>query len=229
MTVFWDKMRILFGRPVFYMPVGFFASLSLLLIALYFLPARYETNDEIAIVRLSSGIGVPPQSSNRLISQTLSYLLYGSFPSIPWYGLILYSTAYLGIFLISSVVFRTSRRDYLASILTLPAFLLYFGYSLFFISFTASSLLLEFGVFLSLLERLVREKSASRFSRYNVYLLSVAFVVSYLLRWKLVLYSVAFGLPLLLFTRKHEFKWMALAFLFITGFIIGDRPYPKSY
>jgi hypothetical protein len=207
---------------------GFGIPLILLLLILLFIPVRYEMNDDLKFIEILSGKGGFPHdfSSIPYLSQILNYILYflyDWFPSIPWYGLTIYLAAYLGVSLILSVVLRNSREDFFSFFLYLPSFFIYFSYCFSVITFTSAALLLEFGVFLSLWEWVIRERLPIKQLRVYCFFLSFCFLLSFLIRWQVVLYCLLFGVPVLFFFRKQQMKSILPALIIVFVFILGDR------
>ena len=194
--------------------IGFTIPLVLFFGILFFFPARYAGNDDLTIVGILSGKdGFPPDNFVYFISAIMSnllYFLYKHFPSIPWYGLTIILISYLGVSLVLSVIIRCTIKDKISLVLAIPAFLIFFTYCSFYVTFTTATLLMEFGVLLSLLEWQVREKAPVKHARHYGLLLVFCFLLALSLRWKVVLYSLVFGLPSLLFLKKSHVKSFVL-------------------
>jgi hypothetical protein len=149
--------------------------------------------------------------------------LYKYFPSIPWYGLTIYFIAYLGVSLLVNVVIRNTVRDKFSLFLSIPAFLTFFTHCFSLIDFTTASLLMEFGVLISLLEWQISEKTPIKRSRLYGSLLTLCFLLSLVLRWQLVLFSLVFGFPSLLFLKKKQIGRLSRVIAIVLLFIVLDR------
>ncbi len=192
------------------------------------MPVRYEVNDDFEFINILSGKGgfaadfsSTTQSLSQFLSYTL-YFLYDRFPSIPWYGLTIYLSAYLGISLITSVLLRNTR-DKLSLILCIPALLVYFSHCFSVITYTSAVLLLEFGVFLSLMEWVLKIDFLFKRNRLFGFFLGACFLFSFLIRWQIVLYFMLFGVPVLFYIKKQHLKAILPVIAVLLLFILGDR------
>ena len=205
---------------------GFVLSAVLVLVIMWFMPVRYEVNDELGMIMTLSGRhGVPPDPyAPFVVSEALHYvlcLLYTHWPSIPWLGMLMCFTVYLGGSLILSLLFRS--RDGKYTLLAVPPFVMYVGVCLSVMSVTSASLLLEFAVFLYLMEWAMRKRCPVGNPRLYALFLSLCFLLSYNLRWGMVLKALCFSIPVLCFARRAHFK-KALPFAAaLTVFIVADR------
>ncbi|MBW1743518.1 MAG: hypothetical protein JRJ47_08845 [Deltaproteobacteria bacterium] len=205
---------------------GFVLCAILVLVVLWLMPVRYEVNDELGMVMTLSGLhGVSPDPhAPFVVSQALHYVLcflYTHWPSVPWLGMLTYFTVYLGGSLILSLFFR--YKDYRYTLLAIPPFVLYVGSCLSVVSVTSASLLLEFAIFLYLMEWAIHERCPVRNPKFYALFLSLCFLLSYSLRWGMVLKGVCFGIPVLFFARRAHFK-KALPFVAALAiFIAGDK------
>ncbi len=205
---------------------GFVFSAILVLVILWLLPVRYEVNDELSIIRRLSGHGGirPDPHSSFVMSQVLYfvlYFLYQHWPGVPWLGMLTYFVVYLGCSLILGLFFRS--REMIYTLLAIPPFVMYLGSCFSVTSITAASLLLEFTIFLFLMEWVIRERCPVRNTRFFALFLSFCFLLSYSLRWSMALKALCFGIPVLFFARREHFK-KALPFLVaLSVFIVGDR------
>jgi hypothetical protein len=207
---------------------GFVFSAVLLLIVLWLLPIRYEVNDEFGIIMMLSGRhGVRPDPhSCFFFSQALYYVLhvlYEHHPSFPWLGMFMYLAVYLASSLTMALIFRSDERKY--AMLALPALVLFFGYCFAFLSATATSLLLEFAVFLCLMEWTMERSCPVRHPRLYGLFLAFCFLLSYIFRWRLVLYSLFLGVPVLFFARKEQCVKAVPFFAALAIFITADRTF----
>ena len=104
--------------------------------------------------------------------------------------------------------------------LILPVILFFVGIVFSRISFTSASLLLEFGVFLSCIEWIIRDKPPLRYPRYYAAFLVICFFLSYNLRWKLTLYFLAFIVPSGFSIKKSQLRKI-VPFLMLLSLLIG--------
>lgn len=185
---------------------GFFLAAVFMLIIFCLVPVRYSANDDFALVKLlSERSGFSPDPHNPSLNFSLGRilcLLYKYGPDLPWYGLFVCTACYLGLSLLLSVLFRSTQG--LSLLLSLPFLGMVFFHMTSFVSFTAASLILELGVFLCLMEWMVRDRCPVEKPRLYGWALALAFLISYLLRWRLVLFGLAFGGPVLLFMKKQQ-------------------------
>lgn len=207
--------------------VGFAVSFFLIAAVVIFMPARYAINDDIWMINVLTGKGgFPPDTTMVFLSQTLCYILfflYRQFPDIPWYGLTIYLAAYLGISLMISLLLRNTAKDRFSLLLSMPAFLICFVYNLSIITFTSVSLLLEFSVLLSLLEWMISDRPFLKHDRVYTGFLGICFILSFLLRWNLVLYALGLCIPILFFLRKEKVRVIFPVAVIIMLFIFADR------
>jgi hypothetical protein len=206
---------------------GFVLSLLLFLVILFFLPMRYAVNDDLVIAGILSGKdGFASDSFVYFLSPTMSSflnLLYKHFPSVPWYGLTIVFVSYMGVSLIAGVIMRCGIRDRVPVIFSVPAFVSFAAYCVLYSTFTTSSLLMEFGVLLSLLEWQVRGKAPVKNTGFYCLFLAVCFLLALALRWEIVLYSLVFGFPSLLFIKKEHLKGFSLIIAVIVLSVTIDR------
>lgn len=162
------------------------------------------------------------------ITSQLLYRLYRTFPHIPWYGLLLYVTVYWGYALILSAFIR--RNSGFALLLAAPFLFIIFFHCFVFVSFTSASLLLLFGVFLCLLDWALTKRCPTTYERLYSLLLTLALIISYSLRWRLVLYSSILILPVILYTdrtlfRKTRLFWAGFSLLImLSGYFMFAEP-----
>jgi hypothetical protein len=204
---------------------GFLVSAFFLLIVVVWVPIRYEANDDLGLIaRFSEQSGFRPDPLQPTVSASLGVVLsslYGSFPEVPWYGLLIYASAFVGISLTMSVLFRSAQGA--SGFLALPLLCLLFFHVLAFASFTAAALLLECAVFLCVMEWIVRGRCPAGNPRWYAGALALAFLVGFLLRWRLVLYAAVFGVPILFFVRKGQLR-NAVPLIVAVGLLMtGDR------
>jgi hypothetical protein len=208
------------------MIMGFMVTAVLLVGVLSLFPVRYENNDELGMVMTMSRLhGVPPNPhAPFVVGYALHYLLsflYTHWPSIPWLGTFMYFSVYLGGSLILSLFFRYKDRKYI--LLAIPPFVMCVGSCLSVISVTSASLLLEFAIFLHLVEWAITERCPVKNPRFYAFFLSLCFLLSYSLRWRLVLYSLFLVVPVFFFVKKGKFKKVLPFVAALTVFIAGDR------
>ncbi len=193
----------------------------MLFIILSIIPVRYESNDEFRMITILSGNGGFPSSPdvyylNPILSYVL-YILYKISPYFPWFGVFLYVVYYIGWTLILSVILRTNDR--FSFILTIPILFYFFFFHSSYASFTSASLFLSFGVFLCTVEYFIRNEAPIKNIRIYFLFLAVCFYLSFLLRWKLVLYSLFLFLPMVVFIKKGQIKKI-LPILLLLGLVM---------
>jgi hypothetical protein len=204
---------------------GFLVAAVFVLIVILLVPVRYEANDDFGSISKLRGQG--GDSADFLLptlSTSLSWLLrslYRSLPDFPWYGLLIYSAAFLGMSLMLSVLFRSMQG--LSMLLALPLLCLLFFHIFSFASFTSASLLLQLGVLLCLMEWVVRDECPAKNAKLYACVLAIGFLIGFLLRWRMVLYTTAFGLPILFFLKRRQLT-RAIPLLAVVALVmIGDR------
>jgi hypothetical protein len=204
---------------------GFFFAAVFVLAIFLFLPVRYESNDDFALV---TNLGDRSWSSAEPLHPALGcsmgwllYFLYRHVPGVPWYGTFVISAAFFGTVLILAVLFRSAQG--FSMLLALPLLCMLFFHIFSFVSFTSASLILELGVFLCLLEWVARGRCPAKNARCYAFTLAVGFLISSLLRWRVVAVSVLFGTPVLLFLSKDQ-RRKAIPFLAAMALVfVGDR------
>lgn len=204
---------------------GFLSAAVFVLIIFLVLPARYETNDDFALIRkLSPQSGFRPDPYHHSLSYTSGRLLcflYKQCPQFPWYGSFIYSAAFLGTSLMLSVLFRSTQGG--AMLLSLPPLCLFFLHIFSFISFTAASLILEFAIFVCAMEWVVRDECPAGNAGWYGLTLALGFLMCFLLRWRLVLFSTVLGAPILLFVKKHQITRAVLVIMALGAVVVADR------
>ncbi|MEE3370630.1 MAG: hypothetical protein VX346_14925 [Planctomycetota bacterium] len=197
---------------------GLFVSAVCVIGTVGFLPVKYDVNDDFGVVMALSGVdGFPAGQTgwfiSRILSQTL-YFLYRAAASVPWYGLVLYCCAWLACgFAVSNFWYGVTDRR--LRILVLPAWTIALGHCLVAVTFTSVTLWLELGVFLYLLRWL----HLGRPFRLHCWILSGAWMLSYLWRAPLALYFTVFALPLFLYIKRADrwslVRWIAPCLLLV--------------
>lgn len=193
---------------------GFLAASLFFLVILVCVPIHYETVDDLmAIWTLSGKDGYPAAPFVIFISYALNhafFYLYGNFPTIPWWGLLIFGAAFTATVLLFSVVFRLGR----AACFIFPVLLFFLFYSLESINFTNATLLLEFSVLLCLYEMLLIKKIPVQYPFFYLCLLTACLSLSLLIRWQAAMYFLVFGLiPLLCCARTalvRKIFWVIL-------------------
>ncbi len=204
---------------------GFLAAGLFVCMVLSFLPVRYEANDDFGVITyLSDQSGFRSDAFQPTLSAgfgRLLHFLYGARPGVPWYGLIIYFAGFMGMWLTLSVLFRATQG--LSLLLALPLLCILFLHVFTFASFTSASLMLEFGVLLCLTEWALRGECPARgATRYGL-LLGFGFLIGYFLRWRMALYALLFGSPVLLFVTKRRLV-KAMPVVVAVGLVVaGDR------
>ena len=204
---------------------GFLFAAVFVAMVVSFVPVRYEANDDFGLIaRFSRESGFKPDPLQPHVSWSLGAVLcplYRWHPKVPWYGLFIYTAAFWGMSLILSVLFRSTRGASMWLALPLLGILFFHVFS--FGSFTSASLLLECGVFLSVMEWVVRGECPAKHPRFYAGTLALGFLAAFVLRWMMVLFASAFGAPVLLFVRKRQLG-KAIPLLMVLGLAMaGDR------
>ena len=204
---------------------GCLLSAVLVSIIVSFVPVRYEANDDFGLIgHLSEQSGFEADPFHPTLSAGLSRLLpslYRAQPEVPWLGLLIYSSAFLGASLMFGVLFRSAQGWSLLFALPLLCILLFHVFA--FASFTSAALILELGILLCLMEWVVREECPVRKPGLYAGVLAFGFLIGFFLRWRMVLYGAAFGIPILFFVSKQQLR-KALPVLVAVGFVmISDR------
>ena len=204
---------------------GFLVAAVFVGIVLCFAPVRYEANDDFgSISKLSEQSGFPPDPLHPTLSTTLGWLLrslYRIHPNFPWYGALIYSSAFLGISLMLSVLFRSTQG--LSMLIALPLLCLLFFHVFAFASITSASLILQLGVLLCLMEWVVRDECPAKKGKLYACVLALGFLIGFLLRWRMVLYATAFGIPILLFMKQRQLAKAIPLLTVVVLVMIGDR------
>jgi len=207
------------------MLISFISSALFISIIFYFLPVRYEYNDDFGIVRtLTEASGFKPCPHNLFLSQILNYALYFLYkwrPVFPWYGIFVYLALCLGTSLILSVLFKSGRKK--AALFALPALFIFIGHCIILASFTSACLILEFAVFLCLMEWAIAKKCPFKNQKLYGLLLAGCLLLSFLLRWRLVLFTTCFALPILCWTRWRQIKAALPVIGILVVFVCFDR------
>lgn len=205
--------------------IGFVLTALFFLFCLLFLPVRYETNDDFGNIRTFTDLsGFEGDSFNPFLSRVLGYFLYAFYqamPQIPWYGLTVYLTLFLGVFLMTSVMLRHGNA--MAFFICLPPLGLFLFHSLVLTNYTTAAMMVEVGVFLSCAEWALRNKCPARKPVVYAGLLTIGIALAYLLRWKLALWGLAFGIPVLFFIRPAVLRKIWLPAFALLAFIAADR------
>jgi len=190
-------------------------------------PVRYAVNDDMAAVSTLAGSdGFAASPAAPFVSQFLAYFLFGLYriaPSVPWYGLTVYAALFVGFAVLFGITARAARRNGMFPIVVIPFFLIAAAHFVAFLTFTSAALLLAFGAVLILLESLLDGSDDT--SRCNsMCMLAVGiFLLGYCLRWKLALFSLAFGCPVLFVAVKRHGRGSAAAIAVVCLFIAADR------
>jgi hypothetical protein len=199
----------------------FWAILGLLaMIVIWFLPWRFQTNDDELMMWLVSGAYTgTPESYAVFIHPILSWCfskLYTLFPEIRWYPLTWFSVLYLGYFGLLKVIFQ--RKSHFASNLVLAAvvlcLLIHFALFMQFTIVSGFAALAGFSLIVSFTPE-------QKFGRSLLILLLL--LLSLLIRWEsLALVGLGFfGYLIFLdsrLLRARIFFLFSILLLFLTGF-----------
>jgi hypothetical protein len=192
---------------------------------LFFLPARYETNDELANIDSLNPVNEfcgthPTPLIGKLTGLLLSYL-YNMFPDVPWYGMLVYLFIFSGLSLILNLAFK--HLSVTNNILVAIA-LFYLSFHVVVItSFTAATLILEFAVFLCFVEFTVVDSHSHRKDRLYFCFLCVLLAFSFLIRWKVAFLFGILACPVVLFLQKKQIKKWWLPIVMAITVVGADR------
>lgn len=207
---------------------GFLWTTVLLLLVVVTLPIRFEVNDDMAAIDMLRGAdGFRPHPAPPFISQCLAYVLFALYrltPSVPWYGLVVYLAAFLGVSLLLGVALRATRGNRAALLVVLPV-VGFVAWRLFcFVTFSSATLLLALGVTLFLTEWVAQDGRDVRHPRLCGIALTACFALAYALRWGLAVCSVVFAAPALVNCAvQRRFPKLKYALLALVAFIAIDR------
>lgn len=115
MTLLKEKLRSFLSSTDTGIPAGAVMSLAVLLLAILYVPMTYEVNDDMCLINILSGgaAALPDVSSTTpFMSQLMTYLLFNLYkwiPGFPWFGMIIYATAFTGSTLVVSVLVRNAK------------------------------------------------------------------------------------------------------------------------
>ena len=186
------------------------------------LPVKYVVNDDPSFAMMLSGSdGFRASADIPFLSRILSQVLYGLYalvPAVPWYGVCLYVSAWLGLGLLLSVPISGGIMPALC-LAMLVGWIPYLAFGLYNISMTQVTLWLELGVFLHLFFWL---RSGRSFQLSPGVLLG-AVALGYLWRWEMFLVFLVFAVPLLAFTRKTDFRRCVPYVLALVVLVVVDR------
>ena len=212
----------------------FWALLGLASVVLiWFLPWRFQTNDDELMMWLVSGAYTgEPESFAVFIHPILSWSfskLYTFFPAIPWYPLTWFLGMFLSYLLILKVIWGKSNGQYFKNLSSLFIFCLLVHFLLF-LQFTIVAGFAVFAGYCSLLF-----SKNTKIGKTEV-LSWALFVFSILVRWEsFVLISLGFGLYLFIFKLdffKHYliplFSLLILFFILLSGKFFWENNSPYS-
>ncbi|HOS96584.1 MAG TPA: hypothetical protein PLU54_02910 [Deltaproteobacteria bacterium] len=176
-----------------------------------FLPVEYIANDDRAIVTILKGSdGFPADPGGIFINPVTSWLLYALyrvFPSVPFFGLLVYAVTNLAMALIVGLFLRS---NWIPAMLSLPVLALFVFTNSVFASFTAATLLMFLAVALCVGELMLGGGPPAGRKPYAALLCS-CFFLAFLLRWDLVLIFILAAAPWLLFLDRERLKDLAPA------------------
>ncbi|MDE0736273.1 MAG: hypothetical protein OSB47_10650, partial [Pirellulaceae bacterium] len=186
------------------------------------LPVKYVVNDDPSFAMMLSGSDGFQASADvpflsRILSQGL-YCLYALIPAVPWYGLCLYLSAWLGLGLLLSVPVSGGVMPAIC-LAMLVGWFPYLAFGLYNISMTQVTLWLQLGVFLHLFYWL----RCGRSFRLAPGILCVALALGYLWRWEMFLVFLVFAVPLLALIRKGDLRRCAPYVLALLALVVTDR------
>ena len=180
-------------------------SAAVIIALLSSLSVKYVVNDDPSFAMIVSGSdGFHASADVPFISRLLSQLLvalYGLAPAVPWYGITLYLSAWLGLGILVSVPLA-GKWSRTTTLVLLAGWAPYLLFGLYNISMTNVTLWLQLGVFLHLLLWL----RSDRCFRLQSGWLVAALMVGYLWRWEMFLVFNVFAVPLLLFVTRKDVR-----------------------
>ena len=191
------------------------------------LPVKYVVNDDPSFAMMLSGSdGFRASADIPFLSRMLSEVLVGLYalvPAVPWYGVCLYVSAWLGLGLFLSVPISGGIMPAIC-LGMLVGWMPYLVFGLYNISMTQVTLWLELGVFLHLFCWL---RSGRSFQLSPGVLLGTL-SLGYLWRWEMFLVFVVFAVPLLAFTRKTDFRRCVPYVLALVALVVVDRAWDSA-
>ncbi len=205
---------------------GLLAAAILVALVVLLLPVKYVVNDDPSFAMMLSGSdGFAASADVPFLSRILSQCLvglYGVAPAVPWYGLCLYLSAWLGLGLLLSVVV-SGRVMPAICLVMLVGWLPYLAFGLYNISMTQVTLWLQLGVFLHLFYWLRCDRSF----RLSPGVLLGALALGYLWRWEMFLVFLVFATPLLALIRKRDLRKCAPFAVALLVLVAVDRGWDR--
>jgi len=205
---------------------GLLVSVVMFLVIVTCFDIRFDVNDDYGAVCILSGAdGFEAQPDVPFVSRifnTVLFHLYRMFPSVTWYGALLYLAIVLGNGLFLALLFN-QQLDPLTRLFAAPAIIGFAAHCLYLPSFTCASLLLLLGTFLHVISLMKSEQEDP-----NWWSAAGCCALAYLWRWKMALVLGVFGLPMLLYMRRHDLRAL-IPMLLLVGVVGGDRLLDKRY
>jgi hypothetical protein len=199
----------------------FWAILGLVaLVVIWFLPWRFQTNDDELMMWLVSGAYTgTPESYAVFIHPLLSWIfskLYTVFPEVRWYPLTWFSVMYLGYFGLLKVLFQSKSQSLSNMVLATILLCLVIHFTLF-MQFTIVSGFAALAGFSLIISFIRRQKSSL------LLLIFILLSISILIRWEsFVLVGLGFFGYLIFLNsrilRARIFFLFSILLLFLTGF-----------
>ncbi|MEC9004486.1 MAG: hypothetical protein VX644_14010 [Planctomycetota bacterium] len=204
------------------------ASATLLVgLVVLLLPVKYVVNDDPSFAMMLSGSdGFQATADIPFLSRILSQVLLGLYalvPAVPWYGLCLYVSAWLGLGLLLSVPIAGGIMPAIC-LGMLAGWIPYLVFGLYNISMTQVTLWLELGVFLHLFYWL---RSGRSFQLSPGVLLGTL-ALGYLWRWEMFLVFLVFAVPLLALIRKTDLRRCVPYVLALVALVVVDRAWDSA-
>jgi hypothetical protein len=191
------------------------------------LPVKYVVNDDPSFAMMLSGSdGFQASADIPFLSRILSQVLFGLYalvPAVPWYGLCLYLSAWLGLGLLLSVPVSGGIMPAIC-LGMLVGWMPYLAFGLYNISMTQVTLWLELGVFLHLFYWL---RSGRSFPLSPGMLLGTL-ALGYLWRWEMFLVFLVFAVPLLSLMRKSDLRRCVPYVLALVALVAVDRAWESA-
>jgi hypothetical protein len=192
----------------------------LAMIVIWFLPWRFQTNDDTLMMWLVSGAYTgTPESYAVFIHPLLSWMfskLYTFFPEIRWYPLTWFLVMYLGYFSLLKVLFQSKNQSSSNMVLATILLILLIHFTLF-MQFTVVAGFAGLAGFALIIPYAQKQKFGQSLLIFTLLFISI------LIRWEsFVLVGLGFFAYLIFFNsrllRTRVFFLFSILLLFLTGF-----------
>ena len=204
------------------LPQGALLALLGCLATLYFLPVRYEANDDLGILFYLTGLDGFTRASDvpfmsRILGEGL-FACYSQFPSIPWYGLTIYAVTWLGVSCFLSQLF-VQHLDVKSRLVAGLGWAIFLGHFVSAVTFTSAALILLLGSTLYLFSWAANRQNA----RISWIFLWLCVATAYLVRWKATLGFSLFAAPVLIYLRRDDWRYLLRCGLALALLVVIDR------